>query len=76
MGDSTGKDLQMQQIIEKMKWEIAQELGIPLPYDGYGGHLPTRDCGKMGRLLQQRLPVILAKIKSDPSSVKGKKPYF
>lgn len=54
------KDPQVRQLVERMKWEIAQELGIQLPEDGYWGHLSAQDCGRIGQLLKKRVPLILS----------------
>jgi small acid-soluble spore protein A (major alpha-type SASP) len=45
-------------MMEKMKWELARELGVTPPVDGYWGKFSARDCGKIGALLRQRLRVI------------------
>lgn len=34
--------------LQQMKYEIAQELGIPIPQDGYYGNYTTRDTGSIG----------------------------
>lgn len=34
--------------LEQMKFEIAQELGIAIPQDGYYGNMATRDTGSIG----------------------------
>lgn len=41
--------------LERMKYEIAQELGIQLPQDGYYGHMTTRDIGSIGGYITKRL---------------------
>jgi hypothetical protein len=41
--------------LERMKVEIAQELGIQLPQDGYYGHMTTRDMGSIGGYITKRL---------------------
>lgn len=41
--------------LEIMKFEIAQELGIQLPQDGYYGHMTTRDIGSIGGYITKRL---------------------
>jgi len=41
--------------LEQMKYEAAQELGIPLPQDGYYGNMTTRDMGTIGGLITRRL---------------------
>jgi small acid-soluble spore protein A (major alpha-type SASP) len=34
--------------LDQMKYEVAQELGIPTPADGYWGTMTTRDTGAIG----------------------------
>jgi len=41
--------------LEQLKFEIAQELGINLPQDGYYGHMTTRDIGTIGGYITKRL---------------------
>jgi len=41
--------------IDQMKFEIAQELGIQLPQDGYYGSMTTRDMGSIGGYITKRL---------------------
>ncbi|CAM4244503.1 hypothetical protein FHS16_001370 [Paenibacillus endophyticus] len=41
--------------LEQLKFEVAQELGIQLPQDGYYGHMTTRDMGSIGGLITRRL---------------------
>ncbi|MUT66923.1 alpha/beta-type small acid-soluble spore protein [Paenibacillus sp. NEAU-GSW1] len=41
--------------LEQMKFEIAQELGIQLPADGYYGNMTTRDMGSIGGSITKRL---------------------
>ncbi|ANY69250.1 spore protein [Paenibacillus sp. BIHB 4019] len=41
--------------LEQMKFEVAQELGIQLPQDGYYGHMTTRDMGSIGGSITRRL---------------------
>ena len=41
--------------IDQMKFEIAQELGIMLPQDGYYGNMSTRDMGSIGGYITKRL---------------------
>jgi hypothetical protein len=44
----------VKQLMELMKGEIAKELGIRLPADGYWGTITAKDCGKIGSLLRKR----------------------
>ncbi len=41
--------------LEQMKYEVAQELGISLPQDGYYGNMTTRDMGHIGGSITRRL---------------------
>lgn len=36
------------QAMEKFKYEVANELGISIPQDGYWGNYTTRDTGSIG----------------------------
>ncbi|MBD8500221.1 MULTISPECIES: alpha/beta-type small acid-soluble spore protein [Paenibacillus] len=44
--------------LEQLKYEIAQELGISIPQDGYYGHVATRDTGSIGGYITKRLVTI------------------
>ncbi|RKP56114.1 alpha/beta-type small acid-soluble spore protein [Cohnella endophytica] len=46
---------QAAQALEQLKYEIAQELGIQLPKDGYYGHMLTRETGSIGGQITRRL---------------------
>jgi len=41
--------------LDQMKFEVAQELGIQLPQDGYYGYMATRDTGAIGGYITRRL---------------------
>lgn len=41
--------------LEQMKYEVAQELGIQLPQDGYYGYMTSRDTGAIGGHMVRRL---------------------
>lgn len=41
--------------LEQLKYEVAQELGIQLPQDGYYGNMTTRDMGSIGGSITRRL---------------------
>jgi len=41
--------------LDQMKYEIAQELGIQIPQDGYMGFMATRDTGAIGGHITRRL---------------------
>ncbi len=46
---------QAAQALEQLKFEVAQELGIQIPQDGYMGHMATRDAGAIGGHITRRL---------------------
>jgi hypothetical protein len=41
--------------LEQMKYEVAQELGIQIPQDGYYGFMATRDTGAIGGHITRKL---------------------
>lgn len=41
--------------LDQMKYEVAQELGIQIPQDGYYGYMATRDTGALGGNITRRL---------------------
>jgi hypothetical protein len=41
--------------LDQMKWEVAQELGIQLPADGYYGNMSTREMGNIGGNMTKKL---------------------
>jgi len=41
--------------LDRMKYEVAQELGISIPQDGYYGNITTRDAGYIGGSITRRL---------------------
>lgn len=41
--------------LEQMKYEVAQQLGISLPQDGYYGNLLTKEAGSIGGQITRRL---------------------
>ncbi|MBD0380704.1 alpha/beta-type small acid-soluble spore protein [Paenibacillus sedimenti] len=41
--------------LQQMKFEVAQELGIQIPQDGYYGYMATRDTGALGGNITRRL---------------------
>ncbi|RXZ84274.1 alpha/beta-type small acid-soluble spore protein [Paenibacillaceae bacterium] len=41
--------------LDQMKYEVAQELGIQIPQDGYYGNMATRDAGALGGYITRRL---------------------
>jgi hypothetical protein len=46
---------QAQMALAQLKYEIAQELGIDLPADGYYGKMTTKDMGTIGGNMTRRL---------------------
>jgi hypothetical protein len=41
--------------LEQLKYEVAQELGIQTPQDGYWGTMATRDTGAIGGNITRKL---------------------
>ncbi len=41
--------------LDQMKYEVAQELGIAIPQDGYYGNMATKDAGSIGGYITRRL---------------------
>lgn len=41
--------------LEKFKWEVASELGVQAPADGYMGDLPSRVNGAIGGHMVRRM---------------------
>lgn len=52
-------DEEVRHMVERMKGELAQELGMSIPPDGYWGHYKSKDLGKIGSQLQKRVPLLL-----------------
>jgi hypothetical protein len=46
---------QCAQALEQLKYEVAQELGIQIPNDGYYGNMLTRETGSIGGQITRRL---------------------
>lgn len=46
---------QANQALDQLKYEVAQELGIQIPQDGYYGNMATRDTGSIGGNITRRL---------------------
>ena len=44
--------------LEQMKYEIAQELGISIPQDGYQGNMTSYENGSIGGYITKRLVTI------------------
>ncbi len=53
------EDPETKQMMERIKWEAAKELGVRFPADGYWGKVTAKDCGKIGSLVQKRMHAIL-----------------
>ncbi len=41
--------------LDQMKYEVAQEIGVQAPADGYWGDLPSRQNGAVGGHMVRRL---------------------
>ena len=41
--------------LDRLKFEVAQELGIAIPQDGYYGNVTTRETGSIGGSITKRL---------------------
>ena len=41
--------------LDQLKYEVAMEMGIHLPEDGYYGNMPTRDMGRIGGNMTRKL---------------------
>jgi hypothetical protein len=58
-GQSRGSQIlvvpQADQVLDQFKYEVAQELGIELPSNGYMGHMATRDTGAIGGHMTRKL---------------------
>ncbi len=46
---------QAYQALDQLKYEIANELGIQIPQDGYMGNIASRDNGSIGGHITRRL---------------------
>ncbi|MDP5272537.1 alpha/beta-type small acid-soluble spore protein [Chengkuizengella axinellae] len=46
---------QSTQALNQLKYEVAQELGIQIPQDGYYGNMATRDTGTIGGYMTRHL---------------------
>ena len=62
---------QAAKMLEQLKYEVAQELGIEVPKDGYWGPMHTRDVGLIGGTMTRRLVQLAQKQLSgqNPSSL-------
>lgn len=58
MGQNSRNNLvtpQANAAMEQLKYEVAQELGVQIPKDGYYGYMATRDTGAIGGHMVRRL---------------------
>ena len=46
---------QANQALDQLKYEVAQELGVQIPQDGYYGYIATRDTGAIGGHMVRRM---------------------
>jgi len=44
-----------EQALDQFKYEIAREIGLQPPADGYWGDYPARQCGAMGGHMVRRM---------------------
>ncbi len=44
-----------EQALDRFKYEVAQEIGVNAPADGYWGDMPSRQCGAVGGHMVRRL---------------------
>ncbi|MFD2170282.1 small, acid-soluble spore protein, alpha/beta type [Tumebacillus lipolyticus] len=54
-------DPEVRLMVERMKHELADELGIRVPLDGYWGNHASKELGQIGSQLKRRVPVLLKK---------------
>jgi hypothetical protein len=59
------------QALEQLKFEVAQELGITIPSDGYYGNMLTKDTGSIGGYITKRLVQIAEQQLAGGSSSAG-----
>lgn len=43
------------QVLDQFKYEVAHEIGVNPPSDGYWGELPARQCGAVGGHMVRRM---------------------
>lgn len=41
--------------LDQFKYEVAQEIGVTPPRDGYWGDMPSRQCGAVGGHMVRRM---------------------
>ncbi len=44
-----------EQALDQFKYEVAREIGLQPPQDGYWGEYPARQCGAMGGHMVRRM---------------------
>lgn len=44
-----------EQALDQFKYEVAREIGVQPPQDGYWGDYPARQCGAMGGHMVRRM---------------------
>ena len=44
-----------EQALDQFKYEVAREIGLQIPADGYFGDYPARQCGAMGGHMVRRM---------------------
>jgi hypothetical protein len=54
------EDPEIRQMVEAVKWELASEMGLEIPRDGYWGNASSKDLGKIGSQLRKRVASLLA----------------
>jgi hypothetical protein len=59
------------QAMEQLKVEVAQELGIQIPKDGYMGHMTTRDTGSIGGNITRKLVQMAEQQLANNTTVNG-----
>jgi hypothetical protein len=42
-------------VLDQMKYEVAQEIGVHPPQDGYWGEMPSRQTGAVGGHMVRRM---------------------
>jgi small acid-soluble spore protein A (major alpha-type SASP) len=63
---------QANQALDQLKYEVAQELGIQIPQDGYYGYMATRDTGAIGGHITRRLVQIAEQTLAGGQSGQGR----
>ena len=58
--------------LDQLKYEVAQEIGVNPPQDGYWGDLPARDCGAVGGHIVRRLIEQAERQLAGPTEYRGR----